>query len=49
MRNAKEWTIQDIESALSEEALSSVVMPRYHLHNSVKRELGSHLGKPQVA
>ncbi len=49
MRNAKEWTIQDIESALSEEALSSVVMPRYHVHNSVKRELGSKLGKTEVA
>jgi hypothetical protein len=45
LRNSKEWSLQDVETALSEEALSSVVMPRYHVINSVKRELGSKLGK----
>jgi hypothetical protein len=49
LRNAKEWSIQDIEKALSEEALTATVMPRYHVHNSVKRELGSRLGKLDLA
>src|ERR1700694_2650748 len=40
MKNAKEGALQDIENALSEEALTAAVMPRYHVPNSVKRELG---------
>lgn len=49
LRNAKEWSPQDIENALSEQALTAAVMPRYHVHNSVKRELGSKLGKFDAA
>lgn len=49
LHGAKEWTAQDIQSALSEEALTAVVMPRYHVHNSVKRELGSRLGRTDAA
>ena len=45
LRNAKEWSPENIEAALSEEALTAAVMQRYHVHNSVKRELGSKLGK----
>jgi hypothetical protein len=43
--NSKEWTLDDVKMALSEEALTAAVMPRYHVYNSVKRELGSKLGK----
>jgi hypothetical protein len=42
--NSKEWSQVDIENALSEEALTSAVMQRYHVHVAVKRELGSKLG-----
>ena len=49
LKHAKEWSPEDIEHALSEEALTSAVMPRYHVHNSVKRELGSRLAKMQFA
>jgi len=49
LKNAKEWSIHDIEKALSEEALTAAVMPRYHVHNSVKRQLGSRLGKMEAA
>lgn len=49
LKDAKEWSVEDIERALSEEALTSAVMPRYHVHNAVKRELGSKLGKLQSA
>jgi hypothetical protein len=45
LNGAKEWDIRQIETALSEEALTLAVMPRYHVFNSVKRELGSKLGK----
>jgi len=43
--NSKEWTLDDVKTALSDEALTAAVMPRYHVYNSVKRELGSKLGK----
>lgn len=42
---SKEWSQSNIDSALSEEALTSSVMQRYHVHFAVKRELGSKLGK----
>lgn len=42
---SKEWSRSDIDTALSEQSLTSTVMPRYHVNNSVKRELGTKLGK----
>jgi hypothetical protein len=45
LKNAPEWNPKDIMEALSEESLTAVVMPRYHVHNAVKRHLGSKLGK----
>ena len=45
LNGAKEWPSQDIDKALSEESLTLAVMPRYHVYNSVRRELGSKLGK----
>ena len=48
LKDAKEWNVEDVEKALSEEALTAAVMPRYHVHNAVKRELGSKLGKLQT-
>ena len=47
LRSSREWTVESLEKALSEEALTAAVMPRYHVYNSVKRELGSRLGKLQ--
>jgi hypothetical protein len=49
LQNSQEWTSIQVEKALSEEALTAAVMPRYHVNNSVKRELGSKLGKIQAA
>jgi hypothetical protein len=45
LRNSKEWSIEDIEKALSEEALTAAVLQRYHVNVAVKRELGSRFGK----
>lgn len=44
LRNAKEWSIDDISKALSEEALTATALQRYHINTAVKRELGSKLG-----
>jgi hypothetical protein len=44
LMNSKEWSQRDIETALSEEALTAAVMQRYHVHFAVKRELASKLG-----
>ena len=48
LQNAKEWSIQQIQAALSEEALTTAVMQRYHVNNCIKRELSSKLGKLQA-
>ncbi len=45
LMNSMEWSPDDVDKALSEEALSAAVMQRYHVHFAVKRELGSKLGK----
>jgi hypothetical protein len=49
MRGGREWSLDSLKSALSEEALTASVMQRYHVNNSVKRELGAKLGKLQAA
>jgi hypothetical protein len=41
LKGSREWSTKQLEAALSEEALTSVVMQRYHPYNSVKRELGT--------
>jgi hypothetical protein len=44
LRNSKEWSQNQIDSAWSEEALTTAVMQRYHVLFAVKRELGAKLG-----
>lgn len=39
LRNSREWSSADIETALSEVALTAAVMQRYHVNYSIKREL----------
>jgi hypothetical protein len=45
LKNRQEWSSEDIDKALSEEALTTAVLQRYHVINSVRRELGSRFGK----
>ncbi len=45
LRNAQYWTVDHIDQALSDEALTAAVMQRYHVIFAVKREIGSKLGK----
>ncbi len=49
LQGSKEWDQRAIQAALSEESLTAAVMQRYHVNNSIKRELGSKLGKQQAA
>lgn len=49
LQKSREWSESDILKAVSEEALTTAVMQRYHVYNSVKRELGSKLGKIKTA
>ena len=44
LRGSKEWTDEEIEKLLSEESLTGVVLPRWHIEQSIKRSLGSRLG-----
>jgi hypothetical protein len=45
LRGSKEWGPDEIERALSPEALTSAVMQRYHVYIACRRELGAKLGK----
>ncbi len=45
LKGSKEWPPNDIERALSSEALTSALMQRYHVYIACKRELGAKLGK----
>jgi hypothetical protein len=49
LMNSKEWSQTDIDAALSEEALTTAVMQRYHVHFAVKRELASKVGSRRAS
>jgi len=44
LRDGREWNQQDLTAALSKEALSAAVMPRYHVDIAIKRALGHRMG-----
>ena len=44
LRDARQWSVQDVEKTWGEEALTAAVMPRYHIDIAVKRALGAKLG-----
>jgi hypothetical protein len=51
LRDSPEWTMDTLEKAWSQEALTAVVIPRYHVNHAISRGLGSRLGtlKDRVA
>jgi hypothetical protein len=51
LRDSKQWSMAEMEKIWSEEALTAVVMPRYHIEMNVRRALGAKLGtlKERVA
>lgn len=44
LRDARYWSVDNIEGALSEEALTTAVLLRYHIDVAVGRALGAKLG-----
>lgn len=44
LRDARQWTFDDVQRLWSEEALTAAVLPRYHVDIAVKRSLGAKLG-----
>jgi hypothetical protein len=44
LRNAQHWSIEDVRQMLSPEGLTAVVLPRWHIEQSIKRALGSKFG-----
>jgi hypothetical protein len=44
VRGSAKWTPTQIDQALSEEALTAAIMPRYNLFQQVSRVLGTKLG-----
>lgn len=44
LKNRSKWNPTHFENAVSEEALTTAVMSRYHLMNQIKRKLGSSFG-----
>jgi hypothetical protein len=49
LRNSKHWSADEIDRALSEEALTACVMQRYHVYLAAKRELGAKIGSTKQA
>jgi hypothetical protein len=44
LRDSREWTMSDLEHLWSPEALTAVVIPRYHVNFAIGRTLGARLG-----
>jgi hypothetical protein len=44
LRNSQHWSVDNVRHMLSEESLTAVVLPRWHIEQSIKRALGSKFG-----
>jgi hypothetical protein len=44
LQGERRWSPNDIDTILSEEALTAAVMQRYHVANAIKRTLGAKMG-----
>jgi hypothetical protein len=44
LRKSGNWSEQEVEELWSESALTSAVLPRYHVDERIKRSLGAKLG-----
>jgi Histidine kinase-, DNA gyrase B-, and HSP90-like ATPase len=49
LKDSREWSVEDVERALSEEALTAAAMSRYHINACVRRELAFKLGRLMAA
>lgn len=46
LQGEKRWPPDQVEAALSEEALTAAVMQRYHVANAIRRSVRSKMGSP---
>jgi hypothetical protein len=44
IRSSRQWTVDEVERLWSEEALTAVVLPRWHVDVAIRRALGAKLG-----
>jgi hypothetical protein len=49
LKSGGKWSIQELEKLWSEEALTAAVLPRWHIDQSIKRNLGVRLGSLKQA
>jgi hypothetical protein len=49
LKSTGKWSFEELESLWSEEALTAAVLPRWHIDQSIKRNLGQRLGSLKVA
>ena len=49
LRRTGKWSLQELGGLWSEEALTAIVLPRWHIDQSIKRHLGQRLGSLKAA
>jgi hypothetical protein len=49
LEGSQMWNVEDLDRAVSDEALTTAVAPRWHVYNSIKRTIGSQLGTAEAA
>jgi hypothetical protein len=49
LEGSQMWNIEDLDRAISDEALTTAVAPRWHVYNSIRRTIGSQLGAAEAA
>jgi hypothetical protein len=49
LKNTGKWSLQELESIWSEAALTAAVLPRWHIDQSIRRNLGHRLGSLKAA
>jgi hypothetical protein len=49
LKTTGKWSYDELQKLWSEEALTAAVLPRWHIDQSIKRNLGSQLGKAPKA
>jgi hypothetical protein len=49
LKSTGKWSLQELERLWDEEALTAAVLPRWHIDQSIKRNLGHRLGSLKAA
>jgi len=49
LKRTGKWSLEELSNLWSEEALTAVVLPRWHIDQSIKRNLGQKLGSLKAA